>query len=90
VGEMSDELLSFEEGDRVAVMRLAPLTGDIQIVEATVVGMIDEYQAVIKFAGGDNTGSTLVNLQVRGDKIEVIFPKDRATVEPVFPFPDRG
>jgi hypothetical protein len=53
VDEMSDELLSFEEGDRVAVMRLAPLTGDIQIVEATVVGMIDEYQAVIKFAGGD-------------------------------------
>lgn len=44
----------------------------------------------IKFTGGDNTGSHLVNLQVRGDKIEVIFPNDVATVAPVFPFPDRS
>lgn len=44
----------------------------------------------IKFVGGDNTGSHLVNLQVRGDKIEVIFPKDVATIAPVFPFPDRS
>lgn len=44
----------------------------------------------IKFEGGDNTGSRLVNLQVRGEKIEVIFPKDYATAEPVFPIPDRG
>ncbi|HVF80262.1 MAG TPA: hypothetical protein VNA28_18360 [Solirubrobacteraceae bacterium] len=48
-----DEPQSFEKGDRVAVMRLAPLTGDIQIVEATVLGMIDEYQAVIRFAGNE-------------------------------------
>jgi hypothetical protein len=48
-----DEPQSFEEGDRVAVMRLAPLTGEIQIVEATVVGMIDDYQAVIRFPGND-------------------------------------
>ena len=44
----------------------------------------------IKFAGGDNTGSHLVNVQVRGDRIETIFPKEFATVEPVFPIPDRG
>jgi hypothetical protein len=50
---MSDELQIFEEGDRVAVMRLAPLTGEIQIVEATVLGMIDDYQAVIRFPGND-------------------------------------
>ncbi|MGH2898530.1 MAG: hypothetical protein ACRDMZ_07635 [Solirubrobacteraceae bacterium] len=50
---MSDELQSFEEGDRVAVMRVAPLTGEIQIVEATVLGMIDDYQAVIRFSGSD-------------------------------------
>ncbi len=49
----TEEPQSFEEGDRVAVMRLAPLTGEIQIVEATVVGMIDEYQAVIRFAGNE-------------------------------------
>jgi hypothetical protein len=51
--DMSDELQTFEEGDRVAVMRLAPLTGEIQIVEATVLGMIDDYQAVIRFPGND-------------------------------------
>lgn len=53
---MSDEIeepQTFEEGDRVAVMRLAPLTGEIQIVEATVLGMIDDYQAVIRFPGND-------------------------------------
>jgi hypothetical protein len=48
-----EEPQSFEAGDRVAVMRLAPLTGDIQIVEATVLGMIDEYQAVIRFPGNE-------------------------------------
>lgn len=53
MGNGIDEPQSFEEGDRVAVMRLAPLTGEIQIVEATVVGMIDEYQAVIRFAGNE-------------------------------------
>ena len=49
---MDDEPQSFEEGDRVAIMRMAPLTGDIQIIEATVVGMVDEYQVVIRFGGG--------------------------------------
>jgi hypothetical protein len=49
---MTDEPQSFEEGDRVAVMRLAPLTGEIQIVEATVLGMLDDYRALIRFSGG--------------------------------------
>ncbi len=49
---MSDELQSFEEGDRVALMRMAPITGDIQIIEATVVGMVDDYQVVVRFPGG--------------------------------------
>lgn len=49
---MSDQLQSFEKGDRVALMRMAPVTGDIQIIEATVVGMVDEYQVVIHFPGG--------------------------------------
>jgi hypothetical protein len=54
---MTDELQSFEKGDRVALMRLAPVTGDIQIIEATVVGMVDEYQVVVHFPGGtDLTG----------------------------------
>jgi branched-chain amino acid transport system substrate-binding protein len=44
----------------------------------------------IRFEKGDNTGSHLVNVQVRGDRIETIFPKEFATIEPVFPFPERG
>ena len=49
---MSDELPSFEAGDRVAIMRMAPITGDIQIIEAKVLGMVDEYQVVVRFPGG--------------------------------------
>jgi hypothetical protein len=49
---MTDEPQSFEQGDRVAIMRMAPVTGDIQIIEATVVGMVDEYQVVVHFPGG--------------------------------------
>lgn len=49
---MTDELQTFEEGDRVALMRMAPISGDIQIVEATVLGMVDEYQVVVRFPGG--------------------------------------
>lgn len=44
----------------------------------------------IKFVNGDNTGSQLVNTQVRGDKIELVYPKEFATAEPVFPMPERG
>ncbi len=47
-----DELQSYEQGDRVALMRTAPITGDIQIIEATVLGMVDEYQVVVRFPGG--------------------------------------
>lgn len=43
-----------------------------------------------KFVNGDNVNSRPVNLQVRGDKIEVIFPKEYATIEPVFPRPAQG
>ena len=49
---MTDEPQSYEQGDRVAIMRMAPVTGDIQIIEATVVGMVDEYQVVVHFSGG--------------------------------------
>jgi len=49
---MNEPSQSFEEGDRVALMRMAPLTGDIQIMEAVVVGMVDEYQVVVRFPGG--------------------------------------
>lgn len=49
---MTEELPNFEEGDRVAIMRMAPITGDIQIIEAKVLGMVDDYQVVVRFPGG--------------------------------------
>ena len=49
---IDDEPQDYEAGDRVAIMRLAPITGDIQIIEARVVGMVDEYQVVVRFPGG--------------------------------------
>ncbi len=49
---MTDEPPTYEEGDRVALMRSAPITGDIQIIEAIVLGMVDEYQVVVRFPGG--------------------------------------
>jgi len=49
---MTEEPPTYEQGDRVALMRTAPITGDIQIIEATVLGMVDEYQVVVRFPGG--------------------------------------
>ncbi len=49
---MTDEPVTYEQGDRVALMRTAPITGDIQIIEAVVLGMVDEYQVVVRFPGG--------------------------------------
>lgn len=31
---------------------MAPVTGEIQIVEATVLDMLDDYRALIRFSGG--------------------------------------
>ncbi len=44
---------SYEQGDRVAVLRMHGLTGEIQIIPATVLGVIDEYQVMLRFAGGE-------------------------------------
>jgi hypothetical protein len=49
---MNEEAPTYEQGDRVAIMRSAPITGDIQIIEATVLGMVDDYQVVVRFPGG--------------------------------------
>ncbi|HEV7882026.1 MAG TPA: hypothetical protein VGO81_00570 [Solirubrobacteraceae bacterium] len=46
---MSD--VFFEEGDRVAFLRMSP-TDEIQIVPAIFVGMIDDDNALIRFPGG--------------------------------------
>lgn len=46
--------VNYEEGDRVAVLRMHGLTGEIQIIPATVLGVIDEYQVMLRFAGGED------------------------------------
>lgn len=50
---MAAEDPSYEDGDRVAVLRVHGLTGEIQIISATVLGVIDEYQVMLRFAGGE-------------------------------------
>lgn len=42
-----------------------------------------------KFVGGQNQGAQPVNTQIRGNNIEVIFPKEFATASAVFPIPSR-
>jgi branched-chain amino acid transport system substrate-binding protein len=43
-----------------------------------------------KFVNGQNEGAQAVNTQIRGDKIEVIFPKEFASAAPIFPNPSKG
>jgi hypothetical protein len=50
---VAEDLPSYEQGDRVAVLRMHGLTGEIQIIPATVIGVIDDYQVVLRFAGGE-------------------------------------
>jgi hypothetical protein len=44
---------SYEQGDKVALLRMHGLTGEIQIIPATVMGVIDDYQVVLRFASGE-------------------------------------
>ena len=60
---------TYEEGDKVAVLRMHGLTGEIQIIPATIIGVIDEYQVVLKFAGGEEMSypiSDLTSMPARG------------------------
>ena len=43
-----------------------------------------------KFVNGDNVNSQPVNTQIRGEEIELVFPEEYATAEPVFPVPKEG
>ncbi|GGF73361.1 branched-chain amino acid ABC transporter substrate-binding protein [Paracoccus acridae] len=43
-----------------------------------------------KFVNGDNVNSQPVNTQIRGEEIELVFPEEYATAEPVFPVPQEG
>ena len=54
--------VSYEQGDRVAVLRMHGLTGDIQIIPATILGVIDEYQVMLKFDGGEELAYPISDL----------------------------
>jgi|GEM_PF-2026038 len=59
----------YEQGDRVAVLRVHGLTGEIQIIPATVLGVIDEYQVMLRFKGGEELAypiSDLTAMPARG------------------------
>ncbi len=60
----------YREGDRVAVLRVHGLTGDIQIIPATVLGVIDDYQVVVRFGSGEEFAypiSDLTPMPATGD-----------------------
>ena len=58
---MSDQP-SYEEGDRVAILRMHGLTGEIQIIPATVLGVIDEYQVMLRFGSGEERPHPITDL----------------------------
>jgi hypothetical protein len=53
---------SYEQGDRVALLRMHGLTGEIQIIPATVLGVIDEYQVMLRFSGGEERAHPISDL----------------------------
>ena len=56
------EYPSYEEGDKVALLRMHGLTGEIQIIPATVLGVIDEYQVMLRFGGGEERAHPICDL----------------------------
>jgi hypothetical protein len=53
---------TYEEGDRVAVLRMHGLTGEIQIIPATILGVIDDYQVMLRFSGGEERAHPISDL----------------------------
>jgi branched-chain amino acid transport system substrate-binding protein len=56
------------------------------LAASTFEGSIMPYGPT-KFVNGDNVNSTPVNTQIRGEKIELVFPKEFASADAVFPIP---
>ena len=78
VGLLADALERAGSAERAAIIdALASSTWD---------GHIMPYGPT-RFVDGQNTGARPVNTQVRGEAIEVIFPAEFASAEPVFPVP---
>ena len=64
----------------------------VKMIEALGASTFDSIMPYgpTKFVKGDNQASQPVNTQIRGDKIELVFPKKFATAEAVFPIPQKG
>ena len=81
VGLLADALERAGSAERGAITEaLAASTWD---------GHIMPY-APTRFVEGQNLGATPVNTQIMGDDIQVIYPEDFASAEPVFPMPARS
>ncbi|MCB9947820.1 MAG: ABC transporter substrate-binding protein [Rhodospirillaceae bacterium] len=81
VGLLADALERAGSAERPAIIEaLAASTWD---------GHIMPYGPT-EFVDGQNQGARPVNTQILGDDIEVIFPTEVASAEPVFPMPERG
>lgn len=78
---LADAMERAGSADREAITEaLATSTWDGSIMPYGPTRMVD----------GQNQGARPVNTQILGDNIEVIFPEDFASAEPVFPMPARG
>ncbi|MCP8939463.1 ABC transporter substrate-binding protein [Alsobacter sp. SYSU M60028] len=78
---IADSLERAKSGDREKMIEA--------LASSTYSGSIMPYGPT-KFVNGNNEGAQPVNTQIRGDKIELVFPKEYATAEAVFPMPPRG
>ncbi|MGP1396245.1 MAG: ABC transporter substrate-binding protein [Inquilinaceae bacterium] len=81
VGLLADAIERAGSADRLAITEaLASSTWD---------GHIMPYGPT-RFVDGQNQGARPVNTQILGDDIEVIFPLEVASSDPVFPMPSAG
>ncbi len=78
---IADSLERAASGDREKLIEA--------LASSTYSGSIMPYGPT-KFVDGSNEAAQPVNTQIRGDKIELVFPKEYATAEAVFPMPQHG
>ena len=78
---LADAMERAGSADRAAIIAaLASSTWEGSIMPYGPTRMVD----------GQNQGAKPVSTQIQGDDIEVIFPKEFASADPVFPMPARG
>ncbi len=86
-----DIMVSYASIQLIAdALERAASTDRQKMIEALAVSTFDKSimpYGPTKFVHGDNVNSQPVNTQVRGENIELVFPKEYATAEAVFPIP---